>query len=168
MYTLQKSISMHELLTDTEKVDFKTRLLNECIKMIEERITASSVAIANAQAAANAEEKSSAGDKYETSRAMSHLEKDMHARQLEANRRELSALMQIDCKHLYDMVSPGAYIACEGCSFFIAAGLGKASFENIDIYLLSPNAPLARSLSGKRKGEGFTFNKMEMRIQALF
>jgi hypothetical protein len=36
----------------------------------------------SAQQSANSEEKSSAGDKYETSRAMGHLEKDMHARQL--------------------------------------------------------------------------------------
>ena len=45
--------------------------------MIKQRIAAATLAIENAQSAANAEEKSSAGDKYETSRAMSHLEKDM-------------------------------------------------------------------------------------------
>lgn len=48
---------------------------------IEERITITKLAIANAQEAANSQDKSSAGDKYETGRAMGHLEKDMYARQ---------------------------------------------------------------------------------------
>jgi hypothetical protein len=159
---------MNDLQTDIEKKGVKKRLLYKCIELIEQRIAATIKAMANAQAAANSEEKSSAGDKYETSRAMSHLEKDMHSRQLTANRIELAALFSIDCSGLHDSVATGSYIQCEGYTFFIAAGLGKVNFEGEDIYLLSPNAPLAKLLFKKKKGDIFTFNKMEMIIKAVF
>ncbi|MEP7144669.1 MAG: hypothetical protein ABI707_17435 [Ferruginibacter sp.] len=159
---------MNKLLTDIEKAGFKKRLLNKCIRLIEERIAATAGAIANAQDAANSEEKSSAGDKYETSRAMSHLEKDMHSRQLAANQIELAALFSIDCSTLNDSATAGSFIQCDDYSFFIAAGLGKLHFEERDIYVLSPNAPVAKLLFKKKQDDIITFNKMEIIIQAVF
>ncbi len=67
----------------------------------------------DAQQAANGEEKSSAGDKYETSRAMGHLQKDMHARQLAEQAKELAALHAVNVDLLYDTMATGAVIECE-------------------------------------------------------
>jgi len=153
---------------DDKKIALKKRLVNKCVEMIEQRITAAAGAIANAQAAANAEEKSSAGDKYETSRAMSHLEKDMHARQLSANRKELAALFSINFTSLYDTAVPGAFIDCKDCSFFIAAGLGKINFEGMPVYLLSPQSPMAVALFKKKQGDTVIFNKILRVIDAVF
>ena len=55
-----------------------------------------------AQASANSEEKSSAGDKYETSRALSHLDKDMHARLLFSNMKDIESLLSVNFDILYD------------------------------------------------------------------
>ncbi len=156
------------MLTNAEKAGYKNRLMQQCVELIEMRIAANTRAIANAQDAANAEEKSSAGDKYETSRAMSHLEKDMHSRQLVANRMELAALFGLDCSSIYNEGTKGSLVVCEDCSFFIAAGLGKINFEGRDIYLLSPEAPLATLLSKKRAGDHILFNKTERKITAVF
>ncbi len=142
--------------------------MQQCIELIEMRITANTQSIANAQAAANVEEKSSAGDKYETSRAMSHLEKDMHARQLAANRMELAALSGLDGVSLYIEGAKGSLVTCADCSFFIAAGLGKINFEGRDVYLISPDAPLAALLFKKRAGDGILFNKKLRLITAVF
>ncbi len=151
-----------------ESTEFKKRLLQHAVGLIEQRMTAAAHAMEAAQAASNAEEKSSAGDKYETSRAMGHLEKEMYSRQLEANRRELEALYNIDCLNRYQTASTGSIIQTDESFFFIAAGLGKISFEGKDIYMLSPHAPVARQLYGKRKGDTFTFNKMENKITNVF
>ena len=159
---------MKQILSDIEKAALKKRLQQHCIELIELRIAANTQAIANAQDAANAEEKSSAGDKYETSRAMSHLEKDMHTRQLAANRLELAALFGLDCTSLYDEGSKGSLIVCEDCSFFIAAGLGKLNFEGLDIYFLSPDAPLAALLFKRRAGDTVLFNKKLRTIKAVY
>ncbi len=159
---------MHHLPTNLEKVDFKQRLLKKCIQSIEQRIAAGLLVIENAQFAANTEEKSSAGDKYETSRAMSHLEIDMHSRQLSSNRLELATLLNVDCNKIYDTTTTGSIVFCKGGVFFIAAGLGKLHFEGLDLFLLSPLAPLAKVLFNKKVGAFFTFNKTELSIIDTF
>lgn len=121
----------------------------------------------SAQEAANEEEKSSAGDKYETSRAMSHLQKDMYAKQLEENRQELSRLKSVNCEKLYDVVAPGALVTAGENVFFLAAGLGKLSVDGVVIYFLSPNAPLAKSLLHKKKGDLINFNNQEIKIEMV-
>lgn len=159
---------MNDPRNDIEKIAFKIRLLGKCKELIEQRIDATVTAINNAQLAANSEEKSSAGDKYETSRAMNHLEKDMFSRQLAANNNELNLLNSINCLNLYDSVTAGCFIQCERCSFFIAGGLGKIYFEGREIYLLSPHAPVARLFYTKKMGSMINFKEGKMVIQALF
>ncbi|MEO5893633.1 MAG: hypothetical protein ABIQ31_25490 [Ferruginibacter sp.] len=154
--------------TDPEKAGLKKRLLDKCVQLIEARIASAAEAIANAQAAANAEEKSSAGDKYETSRAMSHLEKDMHSRQLAVNREELAALLSINFSRKYSSVAAGSFVSCAHCSFFIAAGLGKMTFEGEDVYVISPVAPLAKLLLKKEAGDIIKFNKTDLVINSIF
>ncbi|MEJ7626663.1 MAG: hypothetical protein WKF35_07370 [Ferruginibacter sp.] len=150
------------------KPGFKERLLNYCEEILQDRIAVSQASIDNAQAAANEEEKSSAGDKYETSRAMSHIEKDMYARQLLANKTEMAALQTIDCKSRLKEITTGSFIECSNFKFFIAAGLGKVEFEGQTIFFISPNAPLAFVLFKRKKGEIFLFNKENIRILDIF
>ncbi len=122
----------------------------------------------NAQAAANAEEKSSVGDKYETGRAMSHLEKDMHARQLAANKRDMANLVSINCEQVYNTVAAGCFLKCSGTSFFIAAGLGKIITEDETIFLVSHLAPVAKMLQGKKPGDTILFNSQNLIIEELY
>jgi transcription elongation GreA/GreB family factor len=151
-----------------EKIEYKKRLHQYCMAIIQQRINATLQAMQNAQAAANSEEKSSAGDKYETSRAMSHLEKDMHARQLAANQNELAALLAVDTNSIHASVTTGSIVTCNNVTFYIAAGLGKISFENDTVYILSPNAPVAKSLLNKVIGNRVNFNNKEIIIEAIF
>jgi hypothetical protein len=150
-----------------QKAGYKKKLHQYCIEIIQQRINATLQTMQNAQAAANSEEKSSAGDKYETGRAMSHLEKDMHARQLAANQHELAALLGVDTNSMITSVTTGSIIVCNECNFFIAAGLGKILFENQTVYLLSPNAPLAKSVLTKVAGNTISFNNKEMVIKEV-
>lgn len=155
-------------MTKAEKIGFKQRLLDQCTAIINDRIEVTSTAMAGAQEAANAEEKSSAGDKFETGRAMSHLQKEMHAGQLAATQRELAMLMTVKADLLYESVCIGAVVMCESERFFVAAGLGKINFEGKDIFIISPVAPLAKVLLGKVINEHFVFNKAELNIDAIF
>jgi len=155
-------------MTLKQKTDYKKQLLRISLDILEKRIASNQLAIDNAQASANEEEKSSAGDKYETSRAMSHIEKDMYAKQLAANKNEIAALLSVDCTKLYSSIVPGAVIKCSGCTFFIAAGLGKITVEGEIVYLLSPNVPLAKLLYNKSKGDGIFFNDKELLILDVY
>lgn len=155
-------------MTEIQKREYKKRLHRKCVEIIENRITTIRTTMNEAQAAANNEEKSSAGDKYETSRAMSHLEKEMHARQLSSNMKEIESLLSVDCNKLHNSAEKGSLINCETISFFIAAGLGKLTFENETVFLVSPGAPVSKILSGKKTGDTFNFNKHDYMIKDVY
>lgn len=155
-------------MTDQQKIAFKNELKQLCCSIIRHRIEAAKLAIDNAQQAANNEQKSSAGDKHETSRAMSHLEKEMHARQLSENVRELGTLSFINVDLIYEVVTSGAFLQCTGVSFFIAAGLGKQIVGGKSIFFLSPHAPLAKLIENKKAGDSFLFKESRTEIISIF
>ena len=149
-------------------VEFKACLKKHAELLIKERIATAKLAIDNAQEAANNEGKSSAGDKYETGRAMGHLEKDMYARQQAENMKELELLQKVNTEIIYTNAQTGAYVKCSDHSFFIAVGLGKQQVDDQLIFFLSPYAPLAKLLLHKKAGDSFLFNKKETIILEIF
>lgn len=155
-------------MTSQEMLTFKATLKQTGLDLISQRIALAKQMIANAQEAANSEEKSSAGDKYETGRAMGHLEKDMHTRQQEENKLELDKLQKVNAEKIYTTAQPGTFIRCKDESFFIAAGLGKQVINGETVFFLSPLSPLAKLLNGKKEGDTFLFNKAERSILELF
>jgi hypothetical protein len=155
-------------VTEPEKIAFKNNLKLAAQQMIEQRIAVAKTLIHNAQEAANSEEKSSAGDKYETARAMSQLEKEMHSRQLAQQIQEMALLNSVKTDVIYTTVITGACIECAEMILFIAAGLGKQIVEGKPIIFLSPQAPLAKQLHHKKAGERFVFNGKEITIAAIY
>jgi hypothetical protein len=145
----------------------KNSLKEHCIAIIQDRIEGLVKGMAAAQLAANEETKSSVGDKYETARAMNQLEKDMLARQLAENKKELAAMVEVDVTGEYDEVKAGSLIRSSEMYFFILGGLGKMTVEGATVFVISPNAPLARSIMGKKAGEEMQFNAQTMEILEL-
>ena len=124
-------------MTDAEKIAFKNRLKQWASQLIEQRIQSARVAISSAEDSANQEEqKSSVGDKYETTRARDQLEKDMYNRHLAENIKELAALLAIDTQMICPKVMAGAFVRGKEKSFFIAAGLGKQEIDGKTILFL--------------------------------
>ncbi|SIO00258.1 hypothetical protein SAMN04488055_2480 [Chitinophaga niabensis] len=156
------------MMTQQQMIQFKTSLKKAGELLIKERIATAQLAIDNAQEAANNEGKSSAGDKYETGRAMGHLEKDMYARQQAENMKELDLLQKVNTDLIYTNARTGAYVRCSDHSFFIAVGLGKQQVDDQLIFFLSPYAPLAKLLLHKKAGDSFLFNKQETVIVEIF
>jgi len=155
-------------MDDQEKKTCKAGLKQFALDLISTRIEAARLQADQAQEAANQEEKSSAGDKYETSRAMGHLQKDMHSRQQAENARELATLHQVRVDMIYSTAVAGAFIQCSDINFFIAAGLGKQQLHDQTIIFLSPAAPLAKTLYQRRAGDSFVFNGRTLIIQDIF
>lgn len=156
------------VVTEPEKIAFKNKLKLAGQQIIEQRIAVARRLINNAQEAANSEEKSSAGDKYETARAMNQLEKEMHSKQQAQQVKELALLHEVKTDVVYTKVFPGACIECAGMIFFIAAGLGKQTIDDRLIIYLSPLAPLAKTLHNKTAGNSFLFNGKEVNIEAVY
>ena len=155
-------------MTESEKKAFKNKLKLAAQQLIEQRITAAKTLINNAQEAANNEEKSSAGDKYETSRAMNQLEKEMHSKQLAQQIKELALLHEVKTDMIYPAATMGACIECADLTFFIAAGLGKQTIAGKQIIFLSPQAPMAKLLQNKKAGDSFVFISKDTVIETIY
>ena len=156
------------VVTESEKIAFKNSLKQAAQQLIEQRIAAAKKLIDNAQEAANSEEKSSVGDKYETARAMGQLESEMHSKQLVQQIRELALLHEVKTEVIYTIATMGACIECANLTFFIAAGLGKQTVDGKLIIFLSPQAPLAKLLQNKKVGESFVFNGKDTVIERVY
>jgi transcription elongation GreA/GreB family factor len=155
-------------MTNPEKIAFKNKLKNFGLDVLRQRIATAQEAMNQAQEAANSEEKSSAGDKYETGRAMGQLQKEMHGRQLAEYAKEVKALQSIFTDSLCDQGGPGAFVRVAGMAFFVSAGLGRQEVEGQIILFVSPLAPLARSLQTKKTGDSILFNGATMVIEDVY
>ena len=155
-------------MEDPEKIAFKNRLKRWALDLIGQRMAAAREAVDQAQESANSEEKSSAGDKYETGRAMGHLQKDMHSRQLAECVKELAMLHTVNTDLLYPAATAGAFLRTDSTAFFIAAGLGKQHLDGQVVLFLSPLAPLAKVLQNKKAGDVFIFSGLATTILEVF
>jgi len=147
---------------------YKGSLKRWALDHLTQRIAVANEAMQQAQEAANSEEKSSAGDKYETGRAMGHLQKDMHARQLAELVRELAALHAINVDAVCAEARSGALLRTDTMDFFIGIGLGKQRIDNHPVVFLSPQAPLAQALQNKKAGDEIVFQRETMLIREIF
>lgn len=137
----------------------KTLLLKKCFEYVEQRIETSRQAMKNAQASANAEEKSSAGDKYETGRAMAQIERDKAAQQLEEAIKLNAILSQINPTARNTKVGLGSLVVTDADRFYLSISLGKVSVAGTDFLVIAPNSPIGQVLLNLKKSDEFSFNK---------
>lgn len=92
---------------------------------------------------ANSEEKSSAGDKYETGRAMGMIDRERLNSQLQQILKDASFLKRINTDKDPDKPGPGTLIQEGDKWIFISIGLGKQRVMEKEVWFISPSAPLA-------------------------
>src|SRR5688500_3301109 len=121
----------------------------------------------HAQQSANEEGKSSAGDKYETGRAMMQIERDRAAHQLQEAIQLKSVLDQIKSDIIPERVSLGSLVVTDSKRIFISIGIGKLVVSDIEYFIVAPTSPLGRALSGLKVNDQLTFNKEVMTIREI-
>src|ERR1041385_4204908 len=82
-------------MNSEDKLCFKKKIKLRCEEIIRGRISVAEHAMKQAQESANSDEKSSAGDKHETGRAMGQIDREMNERQLKEAKRELEIIHAI-------------------------------------------------------------------------
>ena len=146
----------------------KQLLWNACMNYVEERIGRIETAIKDLEDALKLETKCSMGDKYETGRAMLHLEFEKLSGQHEEYRKLKKTLRMIEPKKVFETVSFGAAINTDGPNYFISIPAGEIKLEDEVFYAVGASAPIARALSGKKSGESVTFNGKAIFIKSVF
>lgn len=114
------------------------------------------------------ETKSSAGDKFETGRAMMQMELDKLQAQLDQLNMVRTQLKQLDDKQTYDKVQLGALVITDKGNFYISVSLGKFVIEENSFFAISANAPLAKALLGKHSGDQIKFRDQKYLINKVY
>jgi transcription elongation GreA/GreB family factor len=135
----------------------KSTLLSLVIGLVEQRMHNAWTAMQAAQAAANEEGKSSAGDKYETARAMGQLDREMHGRQYAQAQQERAVLERIDPLLTTSKAIVGSLVQTETATYFVAVSVGIVELDGRKITVVSPQSPIGQLLMGKTGGDSFVF-----------
>ncbi|QHT66065.1 3-oxoacyl-ACP synthase [Rhodocytophaga rosea] len=155
-------------MTSDSTIAIKKQLLQICIDHQLKRVEHARKAMDDAQQSANSEERSTAGDKYDTSRAMSQNVRNMNAKQLQEALKDLATLQQINPQISPLAVCVGSVVKTTAGNYFIAISGGPYTVLKETYYSVSTAAPLGQILLGKKAGDTFLFRGKTFSISALF
>ena len=150
-----------------DKVSIKKAVLAECQAKVAESIASTTALLNHSIASMHGETKSSAGDKFETSRAMLQAEQD-RLKTILIKSKELEHQLARLPMEIHDEVRPGCIVVSETATYFLAVGLGKIKAEEKVYYVISQASPIGRLLVGKQKGESIIFNGKTTTITDVF
>lgn len=148
-------------------MSFKQQLIETSSRYLTEKINALHAIMEEIRDSANADAKSSAGDKHETAKAMMHLEQEKLGKQLNELIDLKTEFDKIDFTKLSQQTGQGSFIKTDKGLFFIAVPLGKLEVNGNTVYVISRQAPLAIALSGKQQQDHIFFNNITYTILSV-
>ena len=108
--------------------------------------------------------KSSAGDKFETSRVTMQIEYDKVNNQLIQKKNQLKKIELLDIKKKYKSVNYGSLVITNSTNYLISLGLGQYIIDDHSVYAISLSSPIGKILLDKKKGDSFIFNNNTEKI----
>ena len=141
----------------------KQLLHAQCISIIADRISNAERALGSAHESMLGETKSSAGDKFETSRAMLQGEQDRMKGMLIKNKEMAYNLSKIPLDN-HSIIQSGSLVETDTQSYFIAIGLGKVIQHSKTYYVISLASPLGQLLKNKQAGTEVILNGKSIKI----
>ena len=142
----------------------KKELINHLHVILDKRLLEIQQQIESVSQTASQETKSSMGDKYETGRAMAHLELDKLERQKSESQKNLLTLQEAERLNPKGTIGLGSLVKTSAGVFFIACGLGRITINTSPIFVISLASPVGRLLQGKQPGHQFQINNKHVEI----
>ena len=148
-------------------LELKHRIHKEALALVLEKLDDLSDRIKQLQSESNNETKSSAGDKYETARAMLQLEKDKAGHQLSEITKLKSVLQQLSRIEENDTIGLGSIFRLQSGIFYLSVSLGKIKTDDMEYYCISAVSPLGKMLLGKKVGDSVSLNNKKFSVLEL-
>ena len=145
----------------------KKGLYTEVSRLLTEKIRVAETAMQAAQASANEETKSSAGDKYETGRAMAQNDRDMYARQFLQLKQEMKTVDLAFQAASSEFVSAGSLVGTSLGWIWIAVSIGHVKWMDTSAMVVSAASPIGQAIWHKKEGETFVFRNQTHQITTL-
>jgi hypothetical protein len=146
----------------------KQKIYDHFLGMIKTRLEAMQQKLDDLQESLKQETKSTAGDKYETGRAMVHMEQEQAGRQRSELLLQKAELESIDINTGSGIAAKGSLVATNRGYLFLSTGLGKAVIDGETVYALSTQSPLGQQLDGKSAGDTITMNGLSYLIRKVY
>ena len=145
----------------------KPQLHKLCLAFIQKRIENIEYSLGQARQASNDDTKSSAGDKYETTREMMQQEMDRNNKLLYEAGIQKMALQQIERTSNSSIVQNGNLVFTSKGNFYLSISAGELTVDTEKYIAVSQASPIGKMLIGKMETEGFIFNGNEFLIQKI-
>jgi transcription elongation GreA/GreB family factor len=146
---------------------FKQKIYNQFRQMLETKINGLQQQLSDLKESTANETKSTAGDKYETARAMLQIEQDNTRRQLQETLEQQSIFTSIDISITSNEIIRGSLVKTNKGYLLISVALGKIVMDGITVIALSPQSPLGKQLMGLRVSDATTINNISYTIEEL-
>lgn len=143
----------------------KKELHSSCLSLIEEQIKTNQDILTRLQDSLEQENKSSAGDKFETSRAMLQAEMDRHKTIIIKAKEQKQLLSQVPLT-ANESIQEGSLVITDKGNYYIAVSLGKIILDD-KYFSMSLGSPLGQQLKGQSAGNTVTFNNNAFSIIAV-
>ena len=148
-------------------MSLKEELYKQCVDYVQSRMDAAQQGIDEAQQASKDDTKSSAGDKYETGRAMMQQETDRNMAQLnEANKLKV-ALNTINPAATHTTIDTGSVVKTNNGNFYLAISAGVLNVDGGTYMAISPASPIGIKMKGLKAGNEFEVNGKVYNIKSI-
>jgi hypothetical protein len=147
--------------------NIKELICDELIFIQKQKIKSLELLINSTKESRDTANKSSAGDKHETSRAKIQTEIDNYSRQLNLAINNLYVIEQLDNSKKYNLVTQGSLITTDNGIFFISIGIGKLEIKSNNYFIISLLSPVGSVMKGLSKNETFLFRGIKYSIKNI-
>ncbi|MCI4669372.1 MAG: 3-oxoacyl-ACP synthase [Bacteroidia bacterium] len=149
------------------EISFKKSIHQACLDQLQQKKAILNKQISDAQTAASEDTKSSAGDKYETSREMMKQEINKASQQLAIYEKMEEILVKLKPDTPSDKVSLGSLIKTNEGWYHFSVSLGQVKIEKSKVYVLSLASPLGKEMLNKTEGEEINFRGRKILIEKV-
>jgi transcription elongation GreA/GreB family factor len=134
------------------------------VKLVQDRIDIFRDMISALTEDSKNDAKGSAGDKHETALSMMHIEQEKLTAKLKECLDQKAILDKIDAAQVHNKAALGSLVTTNKLIVYISTALPKITFENQNIFAISPQSPLAKKMLGNQVGFEFDMNGVQYTI----
>jgi len=143
---------------------FRQELIHQIENQLRQKQSIISLEIKSISDASGNDQKSSAGDKHETSREMMRQELDILEQNLIEINKEIEELNSIKNHIPGKRISRGSLVQTNNGYFLVAAISGKITLHKITVIFISTEAPFTKAIWGLSAGQNYSFRGAEGQI----
>lgn len=154
-------------MQEKSKLTFKQKVYQRYQQVVNDKVWLLQKMLQELIASTQNETKSSAGDKYETGRAMLQIEQDNVRKQLKDALEQKAVFDKIDTSLHGLHITKGSLVKTDKGYFFVSIALGKITVEGVTVIALSPQSPFGARLVGLTATHCVTMNGTTYTIEGV-